>query len=62
MIKFNEIKKEEESLEYQELVAAVKDRGIQCEICDKIPEPGEQFQLRLINDKLTCGDCEDEHN
>lgn len=61
-MKFKQIDTDNESLEYQELVAAVKDRGVQCEICNKKPKPGEQFQLRLINDKLTCEDCENEHN
>lgn len=62
MIRLQEIKKEDESLEYQELVEAVKERGVQCEICHKKPKPREQFQLRLINDKLTCEDCENDNN
>jgi hypothetical protein len=43
----------------EELVEAVKKRGVKCEICGHIPAYGEEFQLVLVNDKLTCSQCEE---
>ena len=42
----------------EELVEAVKKRGVKCEICGYIPKYKEEFQLTLVNDKLTCIKCE----
>lgn len=43
----------------EKLIEAVKKRGVKCEICGYIPKYKEEFQLVLINDKLTCIKCED---
>jgi len=42
----------------EELVEAVKKRGVKCEICGYIPKYREEFQLTLVNGKLTCINCE----
>lgn len=42
----------------EKLVEAVKKRGVKCEICGYIPKYREEFQLTLVNDKLTCIQCE----
>lgn len=47
-------------LDTEELMQAVEKRGVKCEICKYVPEFREEFQLRLINDKLTCSKCEEQ--
>jgi hypothetical protein len=42
----------------EELIEAVKKRGVKCQICGYIPKYKEEFQLTLVNDKLTCIKCE----
>ena len=42
----------------EELIEAVKKRGVNCQICGYIPKYKEEFQLTLVNDKLTCIKCE----
>jgi hypothetical protein len=49
-------KKPDKNLE--ELIEAVKKRGVKCQICGYIPKYQEEFQLTLVNDKLTCIKCE----
>ena len=49
-------KKPDKNLE--ELIEAVKKRGVKCQICGYIPKYKEEFQLTLVNDKLTCIKCE----
>jgi predicted peroxiredoxin len=48
-------KKTDKNLE--ELIEAVKKRGVKCQICGYIPKFREEFQLTLVNDKLTCSKC-----
>lgn len=55
MIKLNNVKKDEE---LEKLIEAVKKRGVKCQICGYIPKYKEEFQLTLVNDKLTCIKCE----
>jgi hypothetical protein len=43
----------------EELIEAVKKRGVKCQICGYIPKYKEEFQLTLVNDKLTCIKCEE---
>ena len=42
----------------EELIEAVKKRGVKRQICGYIPKYKEEFQLTLVNDKLTCIKCE----
>jgi hypothetical protein len=42
----------------EQLIEAVKKRGVKCQICGYIPKYQEEFQLTLVNDKLTCIKCE----
>ena len=42
----------------EELIEAVKKIGVKCQICGYIPKYKEEFQLTLVNDKLTCIKCE----
>jgi hypothetical protein len=42
----------------EQLIDAVKKRGVKCQICGYIPKYKEEFQLTLVNDKLTCIKCE----
>jgi hypothetical protein len=56
MIKLNNVKKDEE---LEKLIEAVKKRGVKCQICGYIPKYKEEFQLTLVNDKLTCIKCEE---
>ena len=49
-------KKPDKNLE--ESIEAVKKRGVKCQICGYIPKYKEEFQLTLVNDKLTCIKCE----
>lgn len=44
-------------IELEKLIDAVKKRGVKCEICGYIPKYREEFQLILVNDKLTCDNC-----
>ena len=41
----------------EQLIEAVKKRGVKCQICGYIPKYREEFQLTLVNDKLTCSKC-----
>jgi anti-anti-sigma regulatory factor len=50
-------KKTDKNLE--QLIEAVKKRGVKCQICGYIPKYKEEFQLTLVNDKLTCIKCEE---
>jgi hypothetical protein len=43
----------------EQLIEAVKKRGVKCQICGYIPKYKEEFQLILVNDKLTCIKCEE---
>jgi hypothetical protein len=43
----------------EELIEAVKKRGVKCQICGYIPKYKEEFQLTLVDDKLTCIKCEE---
>ena len=42
----------------EELIEAVKKRGVKGQIWGYIPKYKEEFQLTLVNDKLTCIKCE----
>jgi hypothetical protein len=48
----------EKNKNLEELIEAVKKRGVKCQICGYIPKYKEEFQLTLVNDKLTCIKCE----
>ena len=48
-------------LELEKLIEAVKKRGVKCQICGYIPKYREEFQLVLVNDKLTCNKCKDKN-
>jgi predicted peroxiredoxin len=47
----------EKNKNLEELIEAVKKRGVKCQICGYIPKYREEFQLTLVNDKLTCSKC-----
>ena len=55
MSKLKEVKKDKN---LEQLIEAVKRRGVKCQICGYIPKYKEEFQLTLVNDKLTCIKCE----
>ena len=48
-------------IELEKLIEAVKKRGVKCQICGYIPKFREEFQLVLVNDKLTCNKCKDKN-
>jgi hypothetical protein len=52
------LKEVEKNKNLEELIEAVKKRGVKCQICGYIPKYKEEFQLTLVNDKLTCIKCE----
>jgi predicted peroxiredoxin len=54
----NKLKKVEKDKNLEQLIEAVKKRGVKCQICGYIPKYKEEFQLTLVNDKLTCIKCE----
>ena len=56
LIKIMQNKETDKNLE--QLIEAVKKRGVKCQICGYIPKYQEEFQLTLVNDKLTCIKCE----
>jgi formylmethanofuran dehydrogenase subunit E len=49
-------------IELEKLIDAVKKRGVKCEICGYIPKYREEFQLILVNDKLTCDNCRNKND
>jgi hypothetical protein len=49
----------EKDKDLEQLIEAVKKRGVKCQICGYIPKYKEEFQLTLVNDKLTCIKCEE---
>ena len=48
----------ETDINLEQLIEAVKKRGVKCQICGYIPKYKEEFQLTLVNDKLTCIKCD----
>jgi len=57
----SKLKKVKKDKNLEQLIEAVKRRGVKCQICGYIPKYREEFQLVLVNDKLTCTKCKDKN-